>query len=126
MVLPELPEPRGVLSAFLCDRLREPALLLDDAPGLEPAGPLTDEDFQLSLYVLYELHYRGFAGVDLDWEWEPSLLAFRAALERAFEAAVRVAAGPVDASPAEIPAQLAYVLEEYKGPPLGRYIETQA
>jgi hypothetical protein len=38
---------------------------------------------------------------------------------------VRVAAGPVDASPAEIPAQLAYVLEEYKGPPLGRYIETQ-
>ena len=27
------------------------------------------------LYVMYELFYRGFEGVDDDWEWDPELLA---------------------------------------------------
>src|SRR5215208_2765970 len=92
----ELPAPRGELSAWLIERLREPALLLDDPPLVEPADPLIDDDFQLSLYVLYELHYRGFRGVDQDWEWEPGLLRVRAGLERTFEAAVRAVAGPVE------------------------------
>src|SRR5215217_599141 len=92
---PELPEPRGELSAWLTERLREPALPVTDPPVIAPADPLTDEDFQLSLYVLYELHYRGFSGVDPDWEWEPGLLRLRAGLERAFEEALRVVAGPI-------------------------------
>jgi hypothetical protein len=123
---PELPEPRGELSAWLIDRLREPALPVTDPPRAAPADPLADEDFQLSLYVLYELHYRGFAGVDPDWEWDPNLLALRADLECTFEAAVRLAAGPVDEDVIDVPAKLAELLEEYKGPPLGRYLETQA
>ena len=126
MVVPELPEPRGDLSAWLGDRLREAASPAGRGPAIDPVDALTDDDLQLSLYVLYELHYRGFEGVDPDWEWEPSLLRVRARLERIFEAAVRLAAGPVNAVPEEIPAQLAEVLEEYKGPPLGRYLETQA
>jgi hypothetical protein len=93
---------------------------------IRPADPLTDEDFQLSLYVLYELHYRGFAGVDADWEWEPGLLAVRGDLERTFEDAVRAVAGPVDAGTVDVPAKLSELLEEYKGPPLGRYLEMQA
>ena len=36
------------------------------------ADPLSDDDAALALYVLYELHYRGFEGVDEGWEWEPS------------------------------------------------------
>ena len=51
--------------------------------------PLTGDDFQLALYVCYELHYRGFDEVDDRWEWEPSLIAFRATLERTFEGALR-------------------------------------
>src|SRR5215217_7478498 len=123
---PELPEPRGELSAWLTDRLREPALPVTDSPVIAPADPLTDEDFQLSLYVLYELHYRGFSGVDPDWEWEPNLLAIRADLERTFEGALIAVAGPVDETCNDVPTKLSDLLEEYKGPPVGRYLETQA
>jgi hypothetical protein len=125
-MVPELPQPRGALSAWLIETLRGPALGVTDPPRIAPQDPLTDEDFQLSLYVLYELHYRGFAGVDPDWEWEPNLLAVRGDLERTFEAAVRLVAGPIDAATADVPAKLTELLEEYKGPPLGRYLETQA
>jgi hypothetical protein len=114
------------LTAWLFDTLREPVFPIAAAPAVDPIDPLTDEDFQLALYVLYELHYRGFAGVDEGWEWDPSLLAVRGDLERTFEHAVRAVAGPVDPAPTDIPGTLARLLEEYKGPPLGRYLEMRA
>jgi hypothetical protein len=52
-------------------------------------------DLQLALCMCYELHYRGFAGVDPTWEWNPDLLHLRAELERAFLAGVRRDVGPV-------------------------------
>lgn len=54
-------------------------------------------DLQLALSVCYELHYRGFAGVDPAWEWNPALLALRGELERVFLAGVRRDVGPIDA-----------------------------
>ena len=45
--------------------------------------------------MCYELHYRGFAGVDPDWEWNPALLALRGELERVFLAGVRRDVGPI-------------------------------
>jgi hypothetical protein len=79
-----LPRDRGVLSAAVMRALAGSADL-DDA-GLVAAieqshGMLTDEDFQLALWVLYELHYRGFEGVPDDWEWHPGLLRVRVAME---------------------------------------------
>lgn len=53
-------------------------------------------DLQLALYMCYELHYRGFAGVDPTWEWNPALLHLRGQLERAFLAAVRRDVGSID------------------------------
>jgi hypothetical protein len=53
-------------------------------------------DLQLALCMCYELHYRGFAGVDPTWEWNPALLHFRAELERVFLADVRRDVGPID------------------------------
>src|ERR1700753_230784 len=53
-------------------------------------------DLQLALYMCYELHYRGFAGVDAAWEWNPSLLYLRGHLERAFLAAVRRDVGAIE------------------------------
>lgn len=53
-------------------------------------------DLQLALYMCYELHYRGFAGVDPTWEWNPALLSLRAELERAFLAGVRRDVGAID------------------------------
>jgi hypothetical protein len=46
--------------------------------------PLADDDLQLALYLCFELHYRGFPGVDPDLEWSRPLLAIRAQLEGAF------------------------------------------
>lgn len=55
------------------------------APDTDPAG----RDLQLALYALYELHYRGFAHVDPDLEWDPDLLRLRRELERLFLGYVR-------------------------------------
>jgi hypothetical protein len=80
-----LPSPRGAVTE----------LLLDALPGavmpLPMTEPTSDEDLHLALYLCYELHYRGLPGVDDDWEWEPSLLALRGALEERFEAELRAA-----------------------------------
>lgn len=54
-------------------------------------------DIQLALYVCYELHYRGFAGVDPGWEWNPGLLHLRAQLEETFLAAVQRDVGEISA-----------------------------
>jgi hypothetical protein len=53
-------------------------------------------DLQLALYMCYELHYRGFAGVDPTWEWNPNLLHLRGQLERAFLAGVRRDVGRIE------------------------------
>ena len=53
-------------------------------------------DLQLALYMCYELHYRGFAGVDPTWEWNPGLLHLRAQLERAFLAGVHRDVGSIE------------------------------
>ncbi|WP_371744156.1 iron-containing redox enzyme family protein [Mycobacterium sp. DL592] len=55
-------------------------------------------DVQLSLYVCYELHYRGFTGVDNGWEWNPGLLHLRARLEETFLDAVSHDVGDIDSS----------------------------
>lgn len=50
---------------------------------------MTDPDGQLALAVCYQLHYTSFEGVADTWEWDPGLLAVRAALEARFADALR-------------------------------------
>ncbi|WP_055600276.1 iron-containing redox enzyme family protein [Streptomyces aureus] len=80
---PRLVEPRGTLSAAVAEALRS-----NDTPAYRPGAVLTadpwGEDLQLALYLLYELHYRGFEGVDDDREWDPELLRLRQAMESRF------------------------------------------
>ena len=76
--MPAVPSPRGPLTEGLLAALAQPVHALEALPVPAPADPLADEDLQLALYVMYELHYRGLDGVDEAWEWEPSLLALRA------------------------------------------------
>lgn len=52
-------------------------------------------DLHLALYVCYELHYRGFDGVDPGWEWDAGLLHLRGRLESLFLAEVQRAVGPI-------------------------------
>ncbi|WP_086851450.1 iron-containing redox enzyme family protein [Streptomyces coeruleofuscus] len=84
---PGLPLPRGPLSEGVEAYLRGAGRLprLEDAARAEVYG----EDLQLALYLCYELHYRGFAGVSTDREWDPDLLRVRAALEHRFLSALR-------------------------------------
>ncbi len=59
-------------------------------------------DLQLALHVCYELHYRGFVGVDERWEWDAGLLHLRATLEEVFEDALRREVGePAEADTAQ-------------------------
>jgi len=85
---PELPAARGELSSAVMSSLRGGA---DDPVRTEAAAradPYGD-DLHLALYVLYELHYQGFSGVDDDREWDPGLLGLRGALEKRFLGALR-------------------------------------
>jgi hypothetical protein len=104
-----LPRPRGPLSESVLYGLR-------GAPG--PAAPVRvdphplasadpyGEDLQLALYCCYELHYRGFAGVSDEWEWDPGVLGVRSDLERLFLRALRADVAPGDDVAAEVDALL--------------------
>jgi hypothetical protein len=118
-----LPQPRGPVSEALFAGLRKPPHTL-----ARPCGEIDAEDLQVALYCCYELHYRGFDGVDDTWEWEPSLLAVRADLERRFEAELRELAGPPGEPP--VPEQIDVALRELMvaddAPSVSTFIEREA
>lgn len=128
---PQLPQPRGPISALVAERL---ALAAHPIAGVgemarSDGDPLLDEDLQLALYMLYELHYRGFAGVDEDWEWNASLLGLRRALEDEFEAGLtRLLGAPetADVQPGRMDVALRELADADEAPSLGRHIECLA
>lgn len=97
---PDLPNAAGPLSGAVIEVLsgRPPRHLLNriDAP-LGDADPY-GLDLQLALGVCYELHHRGFRGVDPRWEWNPGLLHLRGALEERFEDALLRDVGELESS----------------------------
>jgi len=120
----KLPVPRGPISAAVID-------MLAGRPGAPPfvaaADPLRSDDLQLALFVCYEMHYRGWDGVDDRWEWRPELLAARARLEAVFEEALRGLVG-TDAGPVEAAAmpRLLAAITEVDGPPFAAYMSSRA
>jgi len=119
-----LPPARGPLSGWLVDRLAGPPGDVGRPPAYD-GDPVHGEDAALALYVLYELHYRGFSGVDDAWEWEPSLLAVRAGLEADFLARLHELVGPVPRA-FDSTAGLRQALQVVDGPSLSRYAEDEA
>jgi hypothetical protein len=104
---PGLPHAVGPLSATVVETLQRGStaghVRSIDVPicDADPYGL----DLQLALYVCYELHYRGFAGVNPRWEWNPALLQLRGRLEETFLDAVRRDTGdiaPGDTAAAEM------------------------
>src|SRR3954451_15817118 len=128
--MPQLPVPRGPLSDAL-------VVTLTGAPGtagplgtlpIAPADPLADDDLHLALYVLYELHYRGFDGVDDRWEWDVHALALRARLEQVYEDGLRAALRdwtPPAADAATMDLALRAIIDADDGPSLARHLETR-
>lgn len=135
----KLPQPRGATSAALIDVLGSPvgtnassrAALQDLAEAAVGGAPdvLHDEDVQLSLFVLYALFYRGFEGVDDEWEWDPGLLAARGVLESAFALAVDdVVEVPTGVPPTrdDVAAALFAMTAPSPGPSVARYVAGRA
>jgi hypothetical protein len=119
-----LPQPRGPLSELLLGTLTGPVSPLGTGPT---AATLDDEDLHLSLYLAYELHYRGLPGVHDDWEWEPSLLALRRRLEQRFEAELLEAVPRTreQVAPEEMDLALREVDEADDGPALSSFLERE-
>jgi hypothetical protein len=113
-----LPAPRGAVTELLLAALPQPI-----APLPRPA-PTSAEDLQLALYLCYELHYRGLPGVDDRWEWEPSLLALRATLEREFEAELRSAV-PTPRPAQAIDVELRAIEDADDEPSLSRHLDRE-
>ncbi|MBD8042287.1 iron-containing redox enzyme family protein [Arthrobacter sp. Sa2BUA2] len=134
-----LPAPRGVLTSALLDTLlagdgagpekfAELAALGDGALSAT-ADLLRDDDIQLALFCLYELHYSGLEGVDPAMEWEPELIRLRRTLEAGFEATLRkIVPAPEAPEPdAEAVAQTLFgMAADDDGPSVSRFIARHA
>jgi hypothetical protein len=126
----QLPRPRGPLSERVFTELAAPspaAVPVD----LDPATDvLADDDAQITLWALYELHFRGFDDVDPDHEWSPGLLRTRADLEAAFEAALRGLTGDAVARACEeherTADQVLAVIDDVDDPRLARFLQREA
>ncbi|MFD8307447.1 iron-containing redox enzyme family protein [Streptomyces sp. NPDC059690] len=84
---PLFPSPRGPVTAGVKGYLLGTGPL-PPAETVAAADPYGD-DLQLALYLCYELHYRGLAGVPPEREWDTDLLRTRAALEHRFLTTLR-------------------------------------
>lgn len=97
--------------------------------AVEVRDALRNEDFQLSLFLLYSLHYGSLAGADDEWEWDPDLLRARAALEAVMEAQLRLRVGSPVPPPAtrDAVAEFLFALTApQSGPSLSRDVAKHA
>ncbi|MEV0135793.1 iron-containing redox enzyme family protein [Dactylosporangium sp. NPDC050688] len=125
-----LPVARGPVSDTLIAILAGPPRDLPAGTWRElstGADACTDEDLQLSLHICYELHYRGFDGVDERWEWQPSLLSLRQAAEERFEEALRALVPvPQPPPPHEVPHALTALVDADDSPSLSKFLTSRA
>lgn len=132
----KLPAHRGPASALLFEILGQDDLSpdlqeLNEAAtlALPDTDILYDEDLQLCLFALYELHYAGFDEVSDRWEWHPGLLAFRARLEAAFESRLREAVGSITKVPGtaeEVAMELFELANSSEGPSVADFVSRHA
>jgi len=94
------------------------------------ADSLGDDDLQVSLTMLYELHYRGWGGVDDAWEWQPDLVAAARSLEavvlRDLRRLVQDRFGALPAAPHRVPEILGEIASADIGPSLSRHLARRA
>ncbi|WP_104181578.1 iron-containing redox enzyme family protein [Arthrobacter sp. B0490] len=133
------PSPRGDASALLLAVIGETVASQEESLSRLDAvveaslartpDILHDEDLQLTLFCLYELHYSGIDEAGDDWEWNPHLLGVRQRIEAAFEAGVRAATvvGTLPAATSEaVCAELFRLTGEDSGPSMSRFVAKSA
>ncbi len=120
---PPVPPPRGPISEAVLSAIRQSPGSLGSTPSVTGVDALNDNDLQLALYLCYELHYRGLAGADADWEWDPALLGFRADLERVFLDRLHDEIGPTDRDTlSDIGGSLVELIAQAPGPSLSTFL----
>jgi Iron-containing redox enzyme len=129
----QVPASRGPLSARVRARLLggpEPADAEAQPTGRPDPDVVLDEDRQATLWMLYELHYRGFEGVDERLEWDPGLLGLRRGLEAELEGALVERTAPLVtrflAGSGDLVADFFDVVAETGTGGLTRYVATRA
>ncbi len=118
----KLPSPRGPLSDAIFTALRDAGRM----PRMLPRSGT--EDGQITLWALYELHYRGFEDVSDVAEWDPAVLAVRRGLEERFEAELRVLTDDLVTAALELDTvvdQLERIVAE-PGPSIATYLHRSA
>jgi hypothetical protein len=117
-----LPKPRGRLSDAVLGALR-------DLPSVRVSrtdvGPESADDAALTLWVLHELAYRGFADIDDAAEGEPELLRVRRDLETRLEGELRER-WPGVPDGVDLATGFFDWVAEHDGPSLARHVQTEA
>ncbi len=125
-----VPAPRGPLSAALRMVLmqgRPAAAFLGVVRAAHlPVDVLHDDDVQITLTMLYELHLQGLVGVSDDWEWDTTLLAARAVLEAPLATALDGLAGDVSCTPDTLVDDLTALTTDDGAPGLARFVAREA
>ncbi len=127
-----LPQPCGPLSEAVLRALTaspQQRSLRTTPEAQAIPDPIFDRDFQLALWMLYELHYDGFEGVDDALEWDPLLLAARGALEMRHERSVRSLVelpDPLPTSAGEVTTTLLRMTISEAEPVLAAFLARQA
>jgi hypothetical protein len=133
------PSPRGEISALALTIIsgtvgdaQEPVAQLATLVRESLSGTpdiLHDDDLQLALFCLYELHYSGIDGAGDDWEWNADLLRVRQQIETAFERRVRdevVLDALPEATSEAVCAELFRMTGVDAGPSMSRFVAKSA
>lgn len=116
-----VPLARGPLSEYVFAALRSgDTATVCNAP--EPDGPA---DAQITLWVLYKLHHRGFDDGADELEWDPKLIRVRRRLEAAFEATLR-ARTPELPEPSDFAQTFFDFVANHEGPSLSSQLHRSA
>jgi hypothetical protein len=126
-----LPAARGPITTAVLGALTEDRPVSEDALAAEVRSLgrdlLTDDDFQLALWISYAVHYVPLAGVPDDREWDPAHLGIRRVLEQPFLEALRgVTADLVRSSRTfggDLPERIFVMADDFDGPALAAYLQ---
>ncbi|QCW51159.2 iron-containing redox enzyme family protein [Nocardioides dongxiaopingii] len=127
-----LPTSRGPLSDVVAGLLKRPVTTQTvDFPVPDETRP---DDEAITLWMLHELHYRGFDDVDEAWEWAPVLMPLRHRLERNLELSLRrrfaagrpLRRGPAADGASDVVADIEAVITASEGRSLARHVQRHA
>jgi hypothetical protein len=121
------PKGRGSLSEIVFESMRTRTSSCQTGLWKDMLHTLADddEDLHITLWALYELHYRGFDDVDDALEWQPELIELRRSLETTFEHELRDRA-PIGSPEGDFAETFFSFVADHDGPSLAQHVHRHA